>query len=126
MPAATPRKTAAKKAAAIKAIQEPPNDLDAMRAEVAAEPDAVEDETYVVPLAGTTVRIKNVLDWPLSCDDLLRAQMFNQWARKVLVDEDRQVWEGVDPSLRVFAAFMKDLETISGIPFGLELVSPTT
>ncbi len=129
---ANPRKSAAKSAAAKLAAPaaadpeaEATPDLDAFRAEVAAETGNT-DDVYVVPLAGTTVRVKHVLDWPVSVDELLFAQRFTRWAEKVLVEDDWPVWVETDPTLRQVVAFLNDLEKISGVPFGVQVTSPNS
>jgi hypothetical protein len=121
---ANPRKATAKKAAPAATTEEPVSDLDAMRAEVAAEPGAA-DECYTLPLADKKVRVKHILDWPLSADALLQAKLLEQWAQRVLVEEDLPIWAEVDPTLRQFVAFMDELEAVTGVPFGLQVASPT-
>jgi hypothetical protein len=110
-PAAAPADLDGKKAANADS-----GDLDALRAEVAGEPDT-EPDLFVVPLAGTSVRVKHWLDWPTSADELLVAGRLTLWAEKVLYGDDyAKVWTAVDPTNRQTAAFIRDLEKITGVP----------
>ncbi|MER7280419.1 hypothetical protein ABT369_38880 [Dactylosporangium sp. NPDC000244] len=100
-------------------------DLDALRAEVAAEPDSA-DEPYVVAIGDTSVRVKHFLDWPASADDDLQAGRITAWAGKVLAGDDfTTVWANADPTNRQVIAFLTDLEQVTGLPFASRLVSPT-
>lgn len=98
-------------------------DLDALRAEVGAEPDPA-DDTMIVPLAGTAVRVKHFLDWPASADDDLSVGRITAWARKILTEDDIAVWTKMDPTNRQVIAFMADLEKVTGLPFASRLVLP--
>ncbi len=101
-------------------------DLDALREEVAAEPDA---DTWPkpVPIGGTTVLVKEYLDWPSSADELLIAGRLFKWAEKILAGDDyANVWVPLDPTNRQVGEFLLALEKISGIPFVTSLGSPTT
>ncbi|MGI5247769.1 hypothetical protein [Dactylosporangium sp. CA-139066] len=101
-------------------------DLDALRAEVGAEPDAA-DDTAIVPLADTAVRVKHFLDWPASADDDLALGRITAWAGKILAEDDfAKVWAKTDPTNRQVIAFMADLEKVTGIPFASRLVLPTS
>ncbi|GAA0719851.1 hypothetical protein Drose_06145 [Dactylosporangium roseum] len=100
-------------------------DLDALRAEVATEPDAA-DETMIVPLADTAVKVKHFLDWPASADDDLALGRITTWASKILAEDDfAKVWSKIDPTNRQVVAFMADLEKVTGLPFASRLASPT-
>lgn len=117
----TPRKRTPAKAAAGK-----PDALDAVRAEVKAEPDGG-DEPYVVAVGDTSVRVKHFLDWPTSADDDLSAGRFTAWAQKVLDGDDfATVWRPMDPTNRQVVAFFSDLEAVAGIPFVTRFASPTS
>ncbi len=126
----TPRKTAASKAAKLAAPAaavelEKAGDLDALRAEVARNPD-VADKPFAVPFMDTTVTVKAILDWPLSADELLAAMRFGPWAEKILDGDDyANVWVPADPTMRHLIKFVEDLEATTGIPFGLQYASPT-
>jgi hypothetical protein len=121
-PTARKRTTRAAKATADKNG----GNLEAVRAEVAAEPEGG-DQPYVVALAGTSVKVKHFLDWPASGDDDLAAGRFTVWARKVLVGDDyTKVWQPMDPTNRQVIAFFSDLEAITGIPFVTRYASPTS
>lgn len=101
-------------------------DLDALRAEVSAGPDAAAD-VMVVPIGGTSVRVKHYLDWPSSADEYFIAGRLTIWASKILAGGDyTKVWEPLDPTNRQVAEFIKNLETITGIPFVTSAGSPTT
>jgi hypothetical protein len=100
-------------------------DLDALRAEVAAEPDT-DDGIMVVPLGDTSVRVKHYLDWPTSADEYFIAGRLTIWAQKILHGDDYTVWEKVDPTNRQTAEFIRALEKITGIPFVTSAGSPTT
>ncbi len=101
-------------------------DLDALRVEVRAEADAP-DDVFTVPIADTVVRVKHYLDWPVSADERLIAGRLHLWAEKVLEGDDyRTVWVPLDPTNRQVAAFIQDLEKITGIPFVTQAGSPTT
>lgn len=101
-------------------------DLDALRAEVAAEPDA-DDGVKVVPLGDTAVRVKHYLDWPASADELLIAGRLSRWAEKIVVPEDYAgVWQPMDPTNRQVVEFITSLEKITGIPFGVHIASPAS
>lgn len=101
-------------------------DLDALRVEVQAEPDAPESE-FTVPIADTVVRVKHYLDWPVSADELLIAGRLHKWAEKVIVGDDfRTVWVPLDPTNRQVSEFILNLEKISGVPFVTQAGSPTT
>jgi hypothetical protein len=101
-------------------------DLDAMRAEVAAEPDAAAD-IMVVPIGATSVRVLHYLDWPTSADEYFIAGRLTIWASKILHGDDyAKVWEPLDPTNRQTAEFIQALEKITGIPFVGSAGSPTT
>ncbi len=101
-------------------------DLDALRDEVRAEPDAP-DDIYAVSVAGTVVRVKHYLDWPVSADELLIAGRIHKWAEKVIAGDDyRDVWVPLDPTNRQVGEFLRNLEEITGIPFVTQAGSPTT
>ncbi|GAA2636910.1 hypothetical protein GCM10010399_82550 [Dactylosporangium fulvum] len=100
-------------------------DVDALRAEVAAEPDAA-DEIEIVPFADTAVRVKHFLDWPASADDDLSFGRVTAWASKILAGDDfAKVWVKVDPTNRQVIAFFADLEKVTGIPFASRRALPT-
>jgi len=100
-------------------------DLDALRAEVATEPDS-DDAPKAVPLADTTVLVKPFLDWPVSANDDLIAGKFTAWVRKVLHGDDFDVWTRVDPTNRQLIEFLAAVEKISGLPLGSLVASPNS
>lgn len=109
------------------------SDLEAMRAEVAAEPETaanktdISDKPFTVPFVDTEIRVKAILDWPVSSDKLLFASRFEEWAAKILDgDQLAEVWEPADPTLRQIIKFVGDLEARTGIPFGLQFTLPTS
>lgn len=106
------------------AAKKPANDLDAIRDEVATEPDGNRDTVFVVPLGNTTVRVKDFLDWPSSANDDLAFGRMTRWALKVLDGDDfEKVWAPMDPTNRQAIEFMRELEKIAGIPLGTLLTS---
>ncbi len=136
----TPRKSTAKSAAAklatpaaVAGPAEKPSDLDAMRGEVASEvgPNSelmnIADKPFPVPFLDAEIRLKAILDWPVSADKLLVASRFEEWAAKILDDgQFAEVWEPADPSLRQIIKFVGDLEAKTGIPFGMQFISPSS
>lgn len=100
----------------------PANDLQALRDEVATEPDA-SDGLFAVPLGDTTVRVKDFLDWPSSANDDLAFGRMGRWASKILHAEDFEVWARMDPTNRQAIEFMREMEKITGIPLGTLLTS---
>jgi hypothetical protein len=101
-------------------------DLDALRAEVAAEtPDAdLPPGVVAVPLADTTVLIKDLLDWPSSANEDFLSARWTRWARKVLYsDNDFQTWAGLDPTNRQVSEFLGNWEKVTGIKVGELLAS---
>ncbi|GAA2346969.1 hypothetical protein [Dactylosporangium salmoneum] len=125
-----PRKRTASAATAGAAKKK--TDLDAIRAEVANEPDGGDqphrgDQPYVVAIGDTSIVVKHFLDWPGSADDDLAAGRFGIWASKVLDgDNYAKVWKPMDPTNRQIIAFFGDLEVISGIPFVTRFALPTS
>ena len=102
------------------------SDLDALRAEVAAEPEGAAD-TLAVPLGDTVVRVKDFMDWPSSANEDLAYGRFTRWAAKVLDGDDFvKVWVPLDPTNRQVTSFLVDWEKISGIPLGTMLTSLTS
>jgi hypothetical protein len=111
-------------------------DLDALRAEVAAEPvgmPAADDDTWPrsIPLGDATVRVKHWLDWELDGDKHLLAVDISSWAEGVLVNDEtgddfKDVWKPAKPTLRQGLKFVKAVEVATGIPFAPHLASLTT
>lgn len=101
-------------------------DLDALRAEVAAEPDAA-DDTMAIPIGDQVVRVKSFLDWPASADDDMAEGRLTRWARKIIVADDfAAIWVPMDPTNRQVVEFITNLEKISGVPFVTGHASPTS
>ncbi len=103
-------------------------DYDALRAEVAAEPETQAAELpagiYAVPLADTAIRVKDLGDWPSSANEDLTAARFTRWARKVSYsDDDFLIWAKIDPTNKQVGAFLSDWEKISGLPLVSMLLS---
>lgn len=118
-----PRKRAAATPPVDLADKQPANaDLDALRAEVASEPDG-DDGPKAVPLADTTVLVKPFLDWPVSANEELITGRFTVWAKKILAGDDFEVWTRVDPTNRQLIEFMTAVEKISGLPLGSLITS---
>lgn len=100
-----------------------PNDLDALRAEVAAETDPdgnLPDGAVLVPLRDTQVAVLNPLDWPASANEDVNNERFYSWAMKALArDEDKQTWEQIDPTNREVVQFLlEDWPKVSGVAVG--------
>ncbi len=106
-------------------------DLDALRAEVAAEPattPAADDDTWPrpIPIGDVTVRVKHYLDWPLDSDQHLANVDITTWARDILAGDDFDtIWRPEKPTLRQGLKFVKAVEVAVGIPFAPHLDSLT-
>ena len=99
-------------------------DLQALRDEVAAEPEADDDGFFAIPLGDRIVRVKNFLDWPSSANDDLAFGRMTRWALKVLDRDDfEKIWAPMDPTNRQAIEFMQQLEKITGIPLATLLTS---
>ncbi len=117
------RPTSAVTAPADLAAKKPANDLEAIREEVAAEPDGG-IEYFAVPFANTVVRIKDFWDWPAYASDLLAVGRFTQAAREIVhADDFRTVWAQTNPTNRQVAAFIAEVEKVIGIPLATLLTS---
>lgn len=102
------------------------SDLDALRTEVANEASGTVG-VLTVPLADTTVRVKDFLDWPSSANEDLAYGRLTSWASKVVIPEDfTKIWAPMDPTNRQAIEFMAEWEKISGIPLGTLLTSLTS
>lgn len=94
-------------------------DLDALRAEVAAErPDSPDGDYILIPVGDTVFRVKDFMDWPSSANEYLSIGRFSLWAQKALHPEDGALWMQVDPTNRQVGEFFRDWEKVTGIPFG--------
>lgn len=107
-------------------------DLDALRAEVAAEQvitPAADDDTWPrpIPVGDVTVRVKHYLDWPMDSDQSLANVDLTNWARDVLAGDDFEtIWKPAKPTLRQGLAFVKAVEVAMGVPFAQHLALLTT
>lgn len=90
--------------------------LKSVTGEVAAEGADV----LTVPLAGETVRVLPVMDWPASAySALTKSQDFDAWAAKCLCGDDYEdVWLRVDPTIRHLNDFFEALNEASGQDVG--------
>jgi hypothetical protein len=98
------------------------SDLDALRAEVAAElPEG--GPLHPVEFAGTTVLVKDFWDWPVEANELLARGFIVQWAQAVMPAEEFAAWAKVRPTNRQAAEFMGVVEAVVGFPLGSWLTS---
>lgn len=104
----------------------PANDLDALREEVAAEPEAAPVKTYrVVPFAGTVVRIlDDFWEWPAVTSDLIAVGRFTQAAAQIVHPDDyNSVWAKANPTNGQVRDFVAEVEKVIGIPLTMLLTS---
>ncbi len=108
-------------------------DLDAMRAEVATEPETEDEDAWpkLIPIGDATVRVNHYLDWPLSCDKQFGSGQFEEWAQKIIVkdgtgDDFADIWVPADPTLRQTFAFIRAVEVATGVPFAQHLGLPNS
>lgn len=124
-----PRKNAASKPDGLDAKQ-PANatsDLDALRAEVAAEPDGERDGTLAIPIGNSKVRVKGFMKWPSSANEDLGYGRYSAWARKALAGDDFvKVWAPMDPTNEEVTEFLVRWSEESGLPLGSMLTSLTS
>lgn len=102
-------------------------DLDALRAEVAAEPEGARDGALVVALGDTKVRVKDFMDWPASANEDIGYGRYSAWARKCLAGDDfAKLWAPLDPTNRQVMEFLVLWSEASGLPLGSMLTSLTS
>lgn len=102
-------------------------DLDALRAEVAAEPQGARDGTLRIPLGNTKVRVLDFMDWPASANEDIGYGRYSAWARKALAEDDfAKIWAPLDPTNRQVMEFLVLWSEASGLPLGSMLTSLTS
>lgn len=102
----------------------PDADIEALRAEVAAEPDGTAEEYYAIPFANTSVRVKDFWDWPAVASDMLAVGRFTQAAAQIVHPDDfLTVWATANPTNRQVRDFMNEVEKVVGIPLQTLLTS---
>jgi hypothetical protein len=98
------------------------SDLDALRAEVAAElPEG--GLLHPVEFADITVLVKDFWDWPVEANELLARGFIVQWAQAVMPADEFAAWAKVKPTNRQAAEFMGAVEAVVGFPLGSWLTS---